>query len=751
MIGRESELRLVASFLDEAGRGVHVLLLEGAAGIGKTRLWEAAIDAAKARGHRVVTTRPTEAEARLPFAGLNDLFGATVDARLPDLPPPQQLALDVALMRASPPPEPMQPLALSLAVLELLRVASAAGPLVIGIDDIRWLDESTIAVLRFALRRLGDEPVGVVATERTTAAGVTPPMLADVPANRITRMRVEGLGVEAVERLLDETLQLRLAPTMLRRITRLSAGNPFFAIEIGRAIAARAPYATERELPLPESLTTLLRTRIASLAPEAGAVVAHVAALSQPTIGHLESALGPAAAQLGLEQAREADMLAVTDGAVRFTHPLVATEVYAGLEEGERRALHRRLASVVSEPEELARHLALGAPGPDAAAAEALDGAAIHALGRGAPDAAAQLSALAADLTPPEGAARARRMAAAGRYRLMAGDVAQARELLERALDEPAAMGGTARAELLYRLAGVRQLMDDFDAAEALGHEALRHAGEDVRLTVQVKLLLAGVSYVTGREWAAGSRHASEAMELAEQLGEPAVLAATSGRCRTWCYVTGRGYRRDLAERATGLEAWTAQFRTLDLPQYDIAGIELMEGETTGAYDRMRRLLERAERDGDYSSLPFVLANLAIGDFLEGHTDAARAGIERAMRLAQATELRVAQVHTLANDARLAARLGDVDRALTAATAGFDLMAATGWRMGEWPMRADLALLELSRGDPSAALALVADALEPTGPDEPPRRRWAESVAVDVLLALGRHEEARRAVDEFET
>lgn len=124
MIGREGELTLVESFLEDAGPGTHALFLLGEAGIGKTTIWQAALDAAAKRGYRVVVTRPTEAEARLPFAGLNDLFGDLVDAG-PELPPPQQTALDVALMRASVEGEPIQPLALSLAVLELMRSASS--------------------------------------------------------------------------------------------------------------------------------------------------------------------------------------------------------------------------------------------------------------------------------------------------------------------------------------------------------------------------------------------------------------------------------------------------------------------------------------------------------------------------------------------------------------------------------------------------------------------------------------------------
>ena len=75
----------------------------------------------------VVITRPVAAEAGLPFAGLSDLFGDLVDADELDLAPPQRMALDVALMRAAP-AEPIQPLAISLAVLELLRASSAASP-----------------------------------------------------------------------------------------------------------------------------------------------------------------------------------------------------------------------------------------------------------------------------------------------------------------------------------------------------------------------------------------------------------------------------------------------------------------------------------------------------------------------------------------------------------------------------------------------------------------------------------------------
>lgn len=751
MIGREGELKLVESFLAEAGPGTHGLLLQGEAGIGKTTIWQTALDSAARRGYQVAVTRPTEAEARLPFAGLSDLFGDLVDAWGSELPAPQRTALDVALMRANVEGQPMQPLALSVAVLELIRVASSKQPLALAIDDVQWLDESTAGVVRFALRRLETERVVVIGTERMQAAGSPgPAVLADLPAERVVRVPLRALGAEEVDRLLEGSLGLRLAPTMLNRVHRMSAGNPFYALEIGRALVARGTEQATGEIPLPESLGGLVRERLAALSTDARDVSVHAAALSHPTAALLETVLGAERARAGLTAARGASVVAAADDPIRFTHPLLASEVYASVGEDDRRDLHRRLAAVVAEPGEVARHLALGATGPDPDVATALDAAATHAHARGAPDAAAELSELAAGLTPPRDPGRARRMAAAGRYRLMAGDVGRARELLERSLAEPYAERGHGRAELLFRLAVVRQLMDDFAASEALGREALPHAGDDVHLTVQIKLLLAGVSFITGRDWASGKRHAFEAMQLAEKLADPRLLATTIGAYATWRYNTGYGFDRELARRAVELEPWTGHLRTLDMPEYDIANIEGLEGETASALARMAKLLDRAERDGDYSSLPFLLGNMTVGDFLEGRSNMARERIERAKRLSQTTGQRTAQVHLLAYEARLESRLGNADRALAAADGAFDLMEATKWRVGEWFMRGDLALLELSRDDAGAALDFVADALTAISSDEPLRRRWAQGVAVEALVAAGRHDEASAAIDTLE-
>ena len=269
-------------------------------------------------------------------------------------------------------------------------------------------------------------------------------------------------------------------------------------------------------------------------------------------------------------------------------------------------------------------------------------------------------------------------------------------------------------------------------------------------LRVRIRLLLAGVAFVTGRSWTQGAHHAAEAHRLAARSGDGALEAVTLGPDASWRYATGRRVPADLARRAEAAEPWTRHLRTLDLPAYDLATIDLGEGRTSSAYERLRALADRAEHDGDYSSLPFLLANIAIGDFLDGRGDEARSRIDRALHLARTTDQRTAQVHVLAHSARLEARLGSAEHAAHASEAAFELMSATGWRVGEWFLRTDLAVLELGRGDPAAALAHVRDAADSRRHEGSGRWRVGLGVAVEALVSLGRLEEATSALEADE-
>ena len=98
IIGREEELAELRRFLDAADRVPAAFLMEGEPGIGKTALWRAGVELARARHFQVLTAIPAQAETRLSFAGLADLLSPVLADVLPALPGPQRRALEIALL-----------------------------------------------------------------------------------------------------------------------------------------------------------------------------------------------------------------------------------------------------------------------------------------------------------------------------------------------------------------------------------------------------------------------------------------------------------------------------------------------------------------------------------------------------------------------------------------------------------------------------------------------------------------------------
>ncbi|MCA1481061.1 AAA family ATPase, partial [Bradyrhizobium sp. NBAIM08] len=101
IVGREDEVGALCAFFDgEAASGSAALALEGEAGIGKSTLWRAAVEEARGRGLRVLSTRTVESERALAHVGLGDLLDDVLDEVLPALSLPRRRALEVALLVA---------------------------------------------------------------------------------------------------------------------------------------------------------------------------------------------------------------------------------------------------------------------------------------------------------------------------------------------------------------------------------------------------------------------------------------------------------------------------------------------------------------------------------------------------------------------------------------------------------------------------------------------------------------------------
>ncbi|MET0615821.1 MAG: AAA family ATPase, partial [Thermoleophilaceae bacterium] len=429
LVGREVEIDAVRELLTTTS-ATSGILLEGEAGIGKTALWLAGIAEAEEQGLRVLTTRPVASETALSHAALGDLLAPVVDEVAPDIPAPQRHALDVALLRAAPGSGLVDPRAVGAATLAVLRAAADEAPLALAIDDVQWLDPASADALRFAMRRLGDERVVLLATRR--AAPGAEPLDLGLADERIIRIAVGPLGTDALHRILQSRLGGGVSWPALARLAEVSAGNPYYVLELARAALRQAGSgAVTAELPLPEGVYAVLQDRLRSLPAATTDALGTIAAMGRPTIAAATAVVDAGA----LDAAFTAEAVHEDGDKIRFDHPLLAEAAYRLLPPSRRRAVHEQLAEIAVDAEERARHLAAASTTTDVSVAAEIAAGAGAAAARGAPATAAELLEASARVEPdPEVAAR--RRIDAVRHHVAAGDGRRASALAHALVDE---------------------------------------------------------------------------------------------------------------------------------------------------------------------------------------------------------------------------------------------------------------------------------------------------------------------------
>jgi hypothetical protein len=424
---------------------------------------------AREHGFAVFSCRPAGAEAAFSFAALADLLSPLLPEGLGRLPVPQRRALGAALLLEESGGSAPEERAIAFAVFQLLG-ERGGGPLLIAVDDVQWLDAASASVLAFALRRLAAAPAAVLVARRGSGKEAAPLGLDRAfPSERLRRLRLGPLSVGATHRLLRERLGVSFPRPTLVKLHETAGGNPFYALELARALpqSHEAGVAGKRRLSVPRSLTELVLARLGALSGEVREVLEPVALLGAPTVSIVEAASSDRATARGrLRRAEAAGILELDGERVRFSHPLLAAHVEAELDPRRRRSLHRRLAELVGDAEQRARHLALGANAPSARVADELESASAIAALRGASVAAAELAELSISLTPGDGGGEVlrRRQLLAADYHYTSGDVGRSRLILEPLLEQ--LPPGAARAEVLRRLG--EGSADDFETSERL-------------------------------------------------------------------------------------------------------------------------------------------------------------------------------------------------------------------------------------------------------------------------------------------
>ena len=751
ILGRDAELAEVTSFLESVSEGPSALILEGPAGIGKTTLWHAGVSFARARGHRVLSCRAAESEARLSYAALGDLF----DFELPEIPAPQQRALDAALLRAEVEGAPPDQRAVSVASLGVLRALAASGPVIIAIDDIQWLDAPSARVLAFAVRRLEDAPIRILVALRLGAGGDPLGLGQAGPALRLHRVPTSPLREEAMTRLLRDRTHGDLPRPVLLRLHRISEGNPFFALEIARALTGQGVRPAPGEpLPVPEDLQALLGARLAALPSSAADGLLVVAAAARPTEELVVAAAArPDRASAGIGRAETAGIVQRAGGRIGFTHPLLGSTVYAAATPQARRTVHRRLADLVADPEERARHLALAAAGPDLQVARALEEAGRHARGRGAPDAAAELLELARKLTPPgDGAGLLRRSVEAAEYHFDAGDTTRATALLEEAI--ATARPGRDRAAIVFRLASISWM--DMGRVQELSERALREAGDDAALRAAIFEHLAWVGIYRG-DLAFAAERAGASRQWARRIADPAIRADSLSTFAMVESLLGRP-AQDLMAEAEQLEDLAMREgpgsqTTVFTASRTCHGLQLLwAGELDAARAVLQQELTVYERLGRYVVRDELLCYLAEVECRAGNWEVAARHAQEAWEIDVEAGRVLGQGHMLFPKALVAALKGDVDTARSDAEEGLRRCLRNQDTLDASCHRAVLGFLELSLGNPTAAierLEPVLAFLDELGSPEPGVIPCVPD-AIEALVSLGRLDEAEALLDRLE-
>jgi DNA-binding CsgD family transcriptional regulator len=430
LIGRESEQaavnRVLASVRD--GRS-EALVLRGEAGIGKTVLLDAAVEAAA--DLLIVRLVGIESEMRLGFAGLHQLlmpYLGDIDA----LPPQQVGALKAALALSND--QPPDPFLVGLALLTLLAHVATRRDILVVADDAQWLDQESADALGFVARRLDADRIGVLVSVREPSERL-------MSFDGLPSVRLGPLSDEASVSLIESTVERSIASHVRDRIIADAQGNPLAIVELSKGLSTDQLSGTAA-LPEPLAVGDHLEARFLRQVRALPAQTQEflLVAAAEPT-GDLALVWRAGRAldfdERAIAPAEGVHLVNVGD-TVGFRHPLIRSAVYHGVGAADRRRVHEALAAATDvdrDPDRRAWHRAAATVMPDEDVAVELEQAANRARTHGGYAATSALLTRAAQLTPDAGA-RALRYFAAAVADLDAGASARAYENLKRAIPD---------------------------------------------------------------------------------------------------------------------------------------------------------------------------------------------------------------------------------------------------------------------------------------------------------------------------
>jgi DNA-binding SARP family transcriptional activator/DNA-binding CsgD family transcriptional regulator len=406
MVDRDRELLLLRDALGGAlaGEG-RLALIDGPAGIGKSRLLHEVRRVAAAEGALVLTARGSQLERAFGFGAVRQLFEGAVS----DPGRRVELLRGAAASAASvfdevATPDPTDRADGSFAVLHglywLTVNLSEQQPLVLAVDDLQWCDTGSLRALAFLLRRIEGLPVLIVATLRTGEPHEDEGLIAEIAEDHATmRVHPEPLGLEATALLVRARLGDEAQPAFVAACHRTTGGNPLLLRQLLRArqvegVRPDASHADTVTAIGSRAVSSLVLIRLGRLPDDCTIVARSVAVLGdgcelRDVAAHAELDEDRTAA--GVAALARAEVLR-PDHPLGFVHPLVRDAVYQALPAVERELRHERAGRLLHDrgaaAELVAAHLLLSPRRGDGTAVQVLRQAAATAADRGAADAA---------------------------------------------------------------------------------------------------------------------------------------------------------------------------------------------------------------------------------------------------------------------------------------------------------------------------------------------------------------------------
>jgi DNA-binding CsgD family transcriptional regulator len=767
LLEREAQVAALQALTGAAqSGGGRFAVIEGSAGIGKTRLLAEAQAIARSAGMRALAARGDEFESEFAYGIVRQLFEPLLSAVAPDL-RSELLSGPAALIEPllgarRPAASQDAPTEGSFAVLHGLYWLAANvafdQPTLLAIDDLHWADTPSLRWLLYLTRRLEGVPLLVTAGARPPEGeGRNPTLVAELIADpEAAVIRPEPLGRASIAVLARELHGLEPDEAFGAALETATGGNPLFVGAVLDAVAREGISPTAEQVPrlreigargvsrvvglrlarLPRDALVLLRA--ASILGD-GTELRHAAALA----GVQESELGPAAATLvRLDLLRREDPL-------EFFHPVVRSAVYETLDVVERDAAHRSAAELLlqagAQPESAAGHLLRVAPRADAFVVSTLRQAAERSLAQGAAEAAVGYltraldeqtdRATRADVLVELGVAERRTNGPAAADHLRAGlDL----------LADPARRGAVA-LEFGRALWFTDRISESLAVFQHALHEVDRKRDPDL-----YELLLAEL--ISSAWWDPQTYPIAEATigeldldALHGGLGSEILLATMAH------YEYRLGLRRELAiELARRALAPGTLLASSSLAFYDAVMVLPRAGMLDEAVSLLNQAVAHARRRGDVFNVAFMLMCRGQCQTDRGDLRAAVADLREAIDLSVAHGTLLAWPYIIGSLARALLEQGETDEAARVIVQGdFAEQLPIGqvhlvwFRLYRGRLRIEIGSLE--RGVEELLQVGETVRLVPfDNPSSVPWRRWA----AEGLRLLDRNDEARSLADE---